>query len=545
MTVSRVKTWISGEILTATDLNVEFSNILSNGEDLAWPAMKTKDFSNEKIQDAKVQATGSVALTSLEKRFANIHINGKSDFDAIGDGVTDDTAAIQAAIDAAETAGGGLIYFPTGIYLISSALVISAGSENIFFQGQGVGSEIKTNSATANVFTIGSTASATRNIWFRDFGITASVAKSVGWAFYMGRTNRSGFENVHLSPWEDSQNLYNGIHFDFFDQVAILGGSINVSNDGVKCNGDSDQTKGSSLTIDAGTKISTGNDGLVMAGAAGGVKLGIVDIISCTRYGININQSVTAAENRELTLSPNVSIDSNGNSGILVGSDGITRFRAIGAWIATNNVTGGTSAINIDGTQTVNPHFLFTGVRIYNNFGNGLTANAGTIVVTGCEIQNNGRTAGDGIALPNSNLSKAVISGNLIADNGAYGVDIASGVSNFSIRGNTFSANAIAHIRDAGTSGPTRRIAENTGWITENWGLASVTPDGNGEATIAHGLSASPNYIHAQQSGDSPANDIEAKSGDATNITVRVHTEASGADVTSGSGIGCYWHARV
>lgn len=490
-----------------------------------------------------VTATGSTTARLLADRFADI-IN-VLDYGAVGDGVTDDTAAIQAAIDAAESAGGGLIYFPTGIYLIISALAITAGSENIFFQGQGISSEIKTNSGTDNVFTIGNTATATRNIWFRDFGITASVAKSAGWAFYMGRTNRSGFENVHLSPFEDSQNLYDGIHFDFYDQVAILGGSVNVSNDGVQCNGDSDQTKGANLTIDNGTKISTGNDGLVMAGAAGGVKLGIVDIISCTRFGIEINQSVTAAGNRELTLSPNVSIDSCGNSGIRVSTDGITRFRAVGTWVASNNTTAGTSAIEITETQTVNPHFIFTGARIYNNFQNGLTVNKGTVIVTGCEIQNNGRTAGDGIAFPNANLTKAVISGNLIADNGAYGIDIAAGADNFSIRGNTFSGNVTAHINDAGTAGPTRRIAENTGWVTENWGLVNVTPDANGEATIAHGLSASPNYIHAQLSGDSPANDIEAMGGDATNITVRVHTEASGADVTSGSGIGCYWHARV
>ena len=87
---------------------------------MAWPATKTKDFSNEKIQNAKVQAVGSVALTSLEKRFANIHINVKSDFDAIGDGVTDDTAAIQAAIDA----GGDTVYFPAGNYLCSTAITL-------------------------------------------------------------------------------------------------------------------------------------------------------------------------------------------------------------------------------------------------------------------------------------------------------------------------------------------------------------------------------------------------------------------------------------
>ena len=41
------------------------------------------------------------------------------DFGAKGDGVTDDTQAIQSAIDTASEAGGGIVYFPRGIYLVS------------------------------------------------------------------------------------------------------------------------------------------------------------------------------------------------------------------------------------------------------------------------------------------------------------------------------------------------------------------------------------------------------------------------------------------
>ncbi len=41
-------------------------------------------------------------------------------FGAIGDGLTPDTAAIQAAADACRKAGGGVVCIPAGTYLVSS-----------------------------------------------------------------------------------------------------------------------------------------------------------------------------------------------------------------------------------------------------------------------------------------------------------------------------------------------------------------------------------------------------------------------------------------
>lgn len=53
MALSRVKTWIAGEVLTASDLNAEFNNILNNADDLISPLPGTLDLNgNELIIDA-------------------------------------------------------------------------------------------------------------------------------------------------------------------------------------------------------------------------------------------------------------------------------------------------------------------------------------------------------------------------------------------------------------------------------------------------------------------------------------------------------------
>jgi hypothetical protein len=54
-------------------------------------------------------------------------------YGAKGDGTTDDTAAIQEAIDVAEDAGGGLVYFPLGTYLALSIV----GKPGVSYCGHG------------------------------------------------------------------------------------------------------------------------------------------------------------------------------------------------------------------------------------------------------------------------------------------------------------------------------------------------------------------------------------------------------------------------
>lgn len=55
-------------------------------------------------------------------------------FGAVGDGATNDTAAVQAAITACNAAGGGTVYFPSGTYSVTSIL-LPAGTLGVTLRG--------------------------------------------------------------------------------------------------------------------------------------------------------------------------------------------------------------------------------------------------------------------------------------------------------------------------------------------------------------------------------------------------------------------------
>ena len=67
--------------------------------------------------------TGAVARTTASKLQESVSVK---DFGAVGDGTTDDTAAIQAAINAVSSAGGGKVRFTRGTYKVNSSLTVPA-----------------------------------------------------------------------------------------------------------------------------------------------------------------------------------------------------------------------------------------------------------------------------------------------------------------------------------------------------------------------------------------------------------------------------------
>ncbi len=77
-----------------------------------------------------IQAAGDSAAPTMPE------IKNVRDFGATGNGTTDDTAAIQAAVDWTSSANRGTIYFPMGTYKTTSAITFERPNLNIVFRGE-------------------------------------------------------------------------------------------------------------------------------------------------------------------------------------------------------------------------------------------------------------------------------------------------------------------------------------------------------------------------------------------------------------------------
>ena len=79
--------------------------------------------------DAILGALITVYTEDTLKRFNEIFVNVK-DFGALGNGIADDTVAIQAAIDSFSTKPkGGTLYFPEGVYRVSNGFTVPTISD--------------------------------------------------------------------------------------------------------------------------------------------------------------------------------------------------------------------------------------------------------------------------------------------------------------------------------------------------------------------------------------------------------------------------------
>ncbi|RAU96880.1 hypothetical protein DQG13_20040 [Paenibacillus sp. YN15] len=162
------------------------------------------------------------------------------DFGAKGDGVTDDTAAIQAAIYALGYAGG-VLYFPKGIYLISDTLNVGNGTASavstqnaITLQGAGAantGAAVYDGGFGTMIRYIGSTEKPMIHVRgpinaprILDISLDGNMMASIG----VRATNALGFK---YRPCAIRDTTQIGILMDSWPSMTVSGTKNNMSCD--------------------------------------------------------------------------------------------------------------------------------------------------------------------------------------------------------------------------------------------------------------------------------------------------------------------------
>lgn len=135
-------------------------------------------------------------------------------FGALGDGVHDDTAAIQKTIDAARVAGGGTVAFPAGRYRITSTLRIS--SNGVGLVGVGGGSVLAPQ-GNFDTLVYQSLSASTYIFYNRLSDLVVDETAKTGGSLLVGAYNAQ-FISERLTAFGG----WSGMSFDNFNNVTLF-----------------------------------------------------------------------------------------------------------------------------------------------------------------------------------------------------------------------------------------------------------------------------------------------------------------------------------
>lgn len=206
--------------LSSTD-SPTFANITQTGyldqAEIAEPASPSTNTSRIYTKDINGITSLLYKDTTGRERLLDRGIYDIREFGALVDGSTDDSAAIQAAIDAAELAGGGTVFFPSGTAVIGSTIIVGSnmtlagvGWSSVLLLADAADVDMIRNENFSNIGT-GDT-----NITIRDLKIDGNRANQTagadvhGIAFDADETERNTYVNL-LNLWVTSCEGH-GIH---------------------------------------------------------------------------------------------------------------------------------------------------------------------------------------------------------------------------------------------------------------------------------------------------------------------------------------------
>jgi hypothetical protein len=412
------------------------------------------------------QPTSTISATGFQyASFVNVK---DPTYGATGDGVTDDTTAIQAACNV-----GGSVYFPPGTYKISSAITLSVAGT--YFGAGKVATNIKTTSATADIF----------NIQISDVHI-----KSMGFASFATRTGgyyiNAASSNIRFCSVEDffMDSPFYGIHMTW-DGGEIKDGQIfYVVQDGIGINV---QGYGgdviSNVTFVGPMTFDYTNDATAEAYAGIYISSCIQMYISNCNFnfftaGIMFSPDGGGAGVIEAVYITDTVIDQN-RYGVYLGTalagSHIANVQLTNVW-SVSNTHKGVIFLTSNGGKIKNT--LINNSMVLHNEEEGIYVGSGTsdLRIANSVIAMNGMTYGSGIYLA-SGVSRFSLIGNkigateFVGDNGRYGIEYGGSNTDGTVIGNDMLGNTLG-----ATSGAPATNFVNLGNLTAASGTTFGIP---------------------------------------------------------------------
>lgn len=384
------------------------------------------------------------------------------DFGAVGDGVTNDTAAIQAAILAG---AGRSVYFPGGSYLISSTLTIASTATRLYGDGPFASRiEMQTNNIGIIAFTGQHCRFDNFSVNYTTTPISGATAIRIESAYIGGNDFmvRSGWigiliqnaAQVYLSKFtvlntEASAVFLNGGVFDaFFDQFYI--------NCGNKLRG---QTGNIRIVNQCEAVVFT--DGEVLEG----------------RFGLVTDATVNTNGNRPAYMKFNSVFFDSSDFGTDLKNAALVVFTACW-WSNGRSDLAGSQLAGVDQpactiTGAIDS-FTFNGCHFVSGGSHGVflgSAPARTTFI-GCNFNSNhaGPNPADaygflaGAGATDFTITGSIATNGLGAGTQQYGIVIGSGASDrYVITDNQLTGNSVGSLFDGGT-GTNKRVVDNIGY---------------------------------------------------------------------------------
>ncbi len=404
-------------------------------------------FSSSSSQTFTQAGTGAVARSAQNKMRDIVSV---TDFGATGNGTTDDTTAIQAAITSLGSNGGGL-YFPTGTYKITAGLTIA---HPMVLFGNGAGSIIAPNFATGDAISI-TVAVAAAGVVLRDLTFNASVSRtanyyvnfaSCNYCQLIGCTFLGGYSGVGLTG-----TIATGIHIKDCRFNSLTQNNIDVI-----------AQSGTSGCIDciikdtliAGASSGSQSNAGINILCAGDITL---DHVSTVYAGIGLNVVPPSGSVVQALFVNDCLFDSGSSHGIVAGGSGtgvVRLFKGENIWACS--ATGGNNGITLGSNSGTIKKTDLTNVVASNNAGVGILIGVNatnTTLIGGSASQNTSH--GVSVAA-NANLFKIIGmdlgAAGTFTTNGGWGLIVNAGTSdNYIIKGNWFDVNTSGAFSDGGS----------------------------------------------------------------------------------------------